>query len=123
MVKPANGKVIRRFHDTVANSKIKFEAMHIKLHSSDRINAVDNGKVIYANWAPHFGNLLIIEHKNKILSIYGHNSELIVKTNQTVRKGQKIALAGQSGNTNSVKLYFAIKVNEDNVDPEKFIKF
>ena len=79
--------------------------------------------MIYANWAPHFGNLLIIEHKNKILSIYGRNSELIVKTNQTVRKGQKIALAGQSGNTNSVKLYFAIKVNEDNVDPEKFIKF
>jgi hypothetical protein len=73
--------------------------------------AAAGGTVIFADWdTTGFGNLVIIDHGNGILTYYGHNSALLVKYGQLVSRGQQIAEAGSTGNSTGPHVDFRIKV-------------
>jgi lipoprotein NlpD len=67
-----------------------------------------------------YGNLIILKHNNTYLSAYAHNQTLLVKEDQTVRKGQKIAEMGNS-DTDRTKLHFEIRRQGKPVDPLRFL--
>jgi lipoprotein NlpD len=85
------------------------------------ILAAAEGKVIYSGSDLRgYGNLVIIKHNKEYLSVYAHNSKIIVKEGQAVTRGQKIAEMGNSG-ADAVKLHFEIRYQGRSVDPSKFL--
>ena len=74
------------------------------------IKAADDGVVAYAgNELKGYGNLVLIRHSNGYVSAYAHARELLVKRGDTIRRGQVIAHAGQTGNVTSPQLHFEIR--------------
>jgi len=76
---------------------------------------------LYANNMRGFGNLVIIDHRDGLVSAYGHNKAILVKEGQTVAKGQRIAEMGDS-DAESVRLHFEIRQLGKAVDPMGFLQ-
>jgi lipoprotein NlpD len=87
----------------------------------DPVLASADGRVVYAGAGLRgYGNLVILKHNNTFLSAYAHNQALLVKEDQTVRKGQKIAEMGSS-DSDRVKLHFEIRRQGKPVDPARYL--
>jgi lipoprotein NlpD len=80
-----------------------------------------DGKVVYAGTGLRgYGNLIILKHNDTFLTAYAHNRALMVKEDQVVKKGQKIAEMG-STDTDRVKLHFEIRRQGKPVDPARYL--
>lgn len=89
--------------------------------AGDPVLASADGRVVYAGAGLRgYGNLIILKHNNTFLSAYAHNQTLLVKEDQTVRKGQKIAEMGSS-DADRVKLHFEIRRQGKPVDPARYL--
>jgi lipoprotein NlpD len=89
--------------------------------AGDPVLASADGRVVYAGAGLRgYGNLIILKHNNTYLTAYAHNQTLLVKEDQTVRKGQKIAEMGSS-DSDRVKLHFEIRKQGKPVDPTKYL--
>jgi lipoprotein NlpD len=112
---PTNGKVVANFNE--ASNK----GIDIAGTAGQAINAASSGKVIYSGSDLRgYGKLIIIKHNKTFLSVYAHNSKLLVKEGQIVAAGQKIAEMGNT-DSNSVKLHFEIRQQGKSVDPAKYL--
>lgn len=113
---PATGKVIAGFDD--ANSA---KGIDIAGTQGQAVLAAAPGKVIYSGTDLRgYGKLVIIKHNKTYLSVYAHNSQILVKEGQQVSKGQKIAEMGNS-DSDRVELHFEIRRQGKSVDPEKYL--
>lgn len=106
---PTNGSVIKNFE---ANKK----GVDISGQAGQSVVAVADGTVLYANNMRGYGNLVIIDHADGIVSAYAHNKTLMVKEGQAVTKGQQIAEMGSTDSDN-VKLHFEMRQLGKPVDP------
>jgi len=89
--------------------------------AGDPVLASADGRVVYAGAGLRgYGNLIILKHNNTYLTAYAHNQALLVKEDQNVRKGQKIAEMGNS-DADRVKLHFEIRRQGKPVDPSKYL--
>jgi lipoprotein NlpD len=89
--------------------------------AGDPVIAAADGRVVYAGAGLRgYGNLIILKHNNTYLTAYAHNQSLLVKEDQSVRKGQKIAEMG-STDTDRVKLHFEIRRQGKPVDPTRYL--
>jgi len=87
----------------------------------DAVLAAADGRVVYAGAGLRgYGNLIILKHNNTYLTAYAHNQALLVKEDQTVRKGQKIAEMGSS-DSDRVKLHFEVRRQGKPVDPARYL--
>ena len=112
---PANGQVIGNFDE------VKNKGLDIAGQAGDPILAAADGQVVYAGAGLRgYGNLIILKHNNTFLTAYAHNQTLLVKEDQQVRKGQKIAEMGKT-DADRVKLHFEIRRQGKPVDPAKFL--
>jgi lipoprotein NlpD len=91
--------------------------------AGEAVVAAADGQVVYAGAGLRgYGNLLILKHNNVFLTAYAHNQTLLVKEDQKVKKGQKIAEMGSSDSANGVtKLHFEIRRQGKPVDPAKLL--
>ena len=112
---PGKGSVVAEFNES------KNKGVDIGGSAGDPVLAAADGKVVYAGAGLRgYGNLIILKHNNTYLSAYAHNQTLLVKEDQTVKKGQKIAEMGNS-DTDRVKLHFEIRRQGKPVDPLKYL--
>ena len=112
---PAQGKLIAGFDE------VKNKGYDIEGKAGDPIIAAGDGRVVYAGAGLRgYGNLIILKHNNTYLTAYAHNQTLLVKEDQTVKKGQKIAEMGNS-DADRVKLHFEIRRQGTPVDPAKYL--
>jgi len=112
---PAKGKVSAEFSESNKGIDIAGKVGEPVLSASD-------GKVVYAgNSLRGYGNLIIVKYDNTYLTAYAHNSKLLVKEGDTVRKGQKIAEMGDT-DTNAPKLHFELRVNGKPVNPMPYLQ-
>ena len=89
--------------------------------AGDPVLAAADGRVVYAGAGLRgYGNLIILKHNNTYLTAYAHNQSLLVKEDQTVRRGQKIAEMG-STDSDRVKLHFEIRRQGKPVDPSRYL--
>ena len=115
---PTKGKVTESFSASQAGMK----GISIENQRGTPIYAASDGQVVYAgNGLRGYGNLIIIKHGNDYLSAYAHNESLLVNENEQIKKGQKIALMGDSG-TDSVHLHFEIRYQGKSVDPLRYLE-
>lgn len=114
---PAKGRVVSRFSSSDNGNK----GIDIAGQRGQDVNATAAGKVVYAgNALRGYGNLVIIKHNDDYLSAYAHNDRVLVREQDTVTAGQKIALMGSSG-TNNVRLHFEIRYKGKSVNPLKYL--
>ena len=112
---PGKGHVIAGFDE------VKNKGLDIGGNAGDPVVAAAEGKVVYAGSGLRgYGNLIILKHNNTYLSAYAHNKSLLVKEDQTVKKGQKIAEMGDS-DADRVKLHFEVRRQGKPVDPAKYL--
>ena len=112
---PIKGKVLANF------SEPKQMGLILDGKIGEPIAAAGDGKVIFSGPGPRgYGNLIIVKHDGELLSVYAHNKTLLVKDQETVKKGQKIAELGDSG-TDSPKLHFEIRRQGKPVDPKQYL--
>jgi len=113
---PGNSTVVGTF-DEVRN-----KGLDIAGKPGDPVLAAADGRVVYAGAGLRgYGNLIILKHNNTYLTAYAHNQTLLVKEDQVVRKGQKIAEMG-STDTDRVKLHFEIRRQGKPVDPARLLQ-
>ncbi|EJS93585.1 Lipoprotein NlpD precursor [Pectobacterium wasabiae CFBP 3304] len=114
---PTDGKVIDSFSDSEGGNK----GIDIAGSRGQPITATANGRVVYAgNALRGYGNLIIIKHNDDYLSAYAHNDTMLVREQQDVTAGQKIATMGSTG-TSSVRLHFEIRYKGKSVNPLRFL--
>ncbi len=112
---PGNGPVIAGFDEA------KNKGVDIGGSAGDPVVAAGEGKVVYAGAGLRgYGNLIILKHNNTYLTAYAHNQTLLVKEDQTVKRGQKIAEMGSS-DADRVKLHFEVRRQGKPVDPIKYL--
>ena len=112
---PASGALLAGF-DEVRN-----KGYDIAGKAGDPVLAAADGRVVYAGAGLRgYGNLIILKHNNTFLTAYAHNQALLVKEDQTVRRGQKIAEMGNT-DTDRVKLHFEIRRQGKPVDPARYL--
>lgn len=112
---PANGTLLAGFDEA------RNKGYDISGKAGDPVLAAADGRVVYAGAGLRgYGNLIILKHNNTFLTAYAHNQALLVKEDQSVRKGQKIA---EMGNTDAdrVKLHFEIRRQGKPVDPSRYL--
>ena len=112
---PANGQVIAGFDE------VKNKGLDIAGKAGDPVLAAADGQVVYAGAGLRgYGNLIIVKHDNTYLTAYAHNQKLLVKEDQKVTRGEKIA---EMGNTDAdrVKLHFEVRRQGKPVDPARFL--
>ena len=78
------------------------------------------GRVVFADWMRGFGNLLIVDHGDAYLSIYGNNDSLLKQVGQSVKGGETVATVGNSGGNPESGLYFELRHQGQPIDPMKW---
>ncbi len=112
---PASGKVEARFDEA------RNKGLDIGGKAGDPVLAAGDGRVVYAGAGLRgYGNLLIVQHNKTYLTAYAHNQKLLVKEDQTVHRGQKIAEMGSS-DADHVKLHFEVRREGKPVDPLRYL--
>ena len=112
---PGNGPVLAGFDEA------KNKGLDIGGTAGEPVLASADGKVVYAGAGLRgYGNLIILKHNNVYLTAYAHNQSLLVKEDQSVKKGQKIAEMGNS-DADRVKLHFEVRRQGKPVDPAKYL--
>lgn len=113
---PAKGEIIESFGRQ--GEGVNHTGIKIALNIGDPIYASEAGTVIYADSGLRsYGNLVLLRHKNGLITAYAHNSQLMVKKNDKVVKGQLVSLAGQTGNASRPMLHFEVRRNARSIDP------
>ncbi|MES2532567.1 MAG: peptidoglycan DD-metalloendopeptidase family protein [Pseudomonadota bacterium] len=112
---PASGTLIAGFDEA------KNKGLDISGKAGDSVLAAADGRVVYAGAGLRgYGNLIILKHNNTYLTAYAHNQTLLVKEDQSVQRGQKIAEMGSS-DADRVKLHFEIRRQGKPVDPSRYL--
>jgi lipoprotein NlpD len=112
---PASGAVVVQFDD------VRSKGLAIAGKAGDPVFAAADGRVVYAGSGLRgYGNLLIVKHNNTYLTAYAHNQTLLVKEDQAVRRGQRIAEMG-STDAERVQLHFEIRRLGKPIDPAKLL--
>ncbi len=112
---PAPGAMLAGFDEA------KNKGLDIAGKAGDAVVASADGRVVYAGAGLRgYGNLIILKHNNTFLTAYAHNQTLLVKEDQSVKKGQKIAEMGNS-DADRVKLHFEIRRQGKPVDPSRYL--
>jgi lipoprotein NlpD len=112
---PASGGLLAGFDEA------RNKGFDISGKAGDPVLAAADGRVVYAGAGLRgYGNLIILKHNNTYLTAYAHNQALLVKEDQSVRKGQKIAEMG-STDADRVKLHFEIRRQGKPVDPARYL--
>ena len=85
------------------------------------ILAVADGIVTYSGWRNGYGWFIIINHINGYQTAYGHNSKLLVSIGQKVKRGDKIALIGNTGRTTGIHCHFEVRINGEHKNPMPYL--
>lgn len=116
---PLRGSVSGRF-GSARDGGGTWRGLFIKAGTGSEIKAVAGGRVVFAEWMRGFGNLLIIDHGDAYLSIYGNNDALLKQVGQAVKGGETIATVGNSGGNPESGLYFELRHQGQPIDPMKW---
>jgi murein DD-endopeptidase MepM/ murein hydrolase activator NlpD len=117
---PVRGRIITAFGPKAAGQQN--DGINLAVPEGTSVKAAEDGIVTYAgNELKGYGNLVLVRHNNGFVTAYAHASELMVKRGDSVKRGQIIARAGQTGNVQSPQLHFEIRKGATPVDPTQYL--
>ena len=116
---PLRGEIVGRF-GTARVEGSTWKGVFIRAAAGQPVKAVASGRVVFADWMRGFGNLLIVDHGDAYLSIYGNNDSLLKQVGQSVKGGETVATVGNSGGNPESGLYFELRHQGQPIDPMKW---
>ncbi len=120
---PVNGRLLARFGETRGDdSRAKWDGVMISASAGSQVHAVHGGRVVFADWLRGAGLLVILDHGNGYLSLYGHNQTLLKEAGDIVKAGEAISTVGNSGGQTTPSLYFAIRQQGRPTDPTQWCR-
>ena len=106
---PVRGELVGHYGAQRSVGTASAKGVFIRAPGGEPVRAVAPGRVVYADWMRGFGNLLIVDHGDAFLSIYGNNESLLKQTGDAVSLGEPLATVGQSGGNEETGLYFELR--------------
>ena len=106
---PVHGKITSRYGETKKGGKLKSRGITFASAAGTEVHAISSGTVVYADWFRNLGLLLILDHGNGFMSLYGYNEVLLKKAGDRVGKNNPIARTGDTGGQKYPGLYFEIR--------------
>ena len=119
---PARGQLSVRFGTPRGDSGLTWQGVLITAPEGGKVHAVAQGRVAFSDWMRGFGLLLIIDHGDGYMSLYGHNQALYKEVGEWVDTGEVIATLGASGGQNRSGLYFELRHKGRPVNPRKWCR-
>lgn len=113
---PVQGKLLHRFGETL-QGELRWKGLVIAAPEGTDVRAIADGRVIMADWLQGYGLVIVIEHGQGDMTLYGYNQSALVNVGAQVRAGQPIALVGTSGGRGIPSLYFEIRRQGQAVNP------
>ncbi|AGF74366.1 putative virulence determinant [Bartonella australis AUST/NH1] len=118
---PARGRLLSHYGQKKGMTTSR--GIDIAVPEGSSVKAAENGVVIYASdGLKELGNVVMIRHENNIVTIYGHNSKLVVNRGQSVRRGDEIAKSGVSGDVTTPRVYFEVRKDSVPVNPAEYLE-
>lgn len=114
---PVIGELMNRFGGQRKDSGLSWKGLFISAKPGRDVKAVAGGRVVYADWLRGFGNLLILDHGDGYMSLYGNNESLLKQVGEETRAGDTIAATGNSGGNPDSGLYFELRFQGKPFDP------
>lgn len=119
---PVQGRLVHRFGQPLVGGRLPAQGDLIAAPLGTPVHVVSWGRVVYADWLPRFGLLVIVDHGDGYMSIYAHNQSLFTQVGDWVHPGEVIAALGDSGGQDNPALYFEIRHNNTSLDPRKWCR-
>ncbi|HSC82519.1 MAG TPA: murein hydrolase activator EnvC [Pseudomonas sp.] len=120
---PVNGRLVARYGSPRGgDERAKWDGVLIGASAGSQVHAVHGGRVVFADWLRGAGLLVILDHGNGYLSLYGHNQSLLKDAGDIVKAGDPIATVGTSGGQDTPALYFAIRQQGRASDPAQWCR-
>lgn len=114
---PVRGEITNRFGTSREDTGVTWKGLFIKSAEGNEVKSIANGRVVFADWMRGFGNLMIIDHGDGYMSLYGNNQALLRKMGDTVKGGDTIASVGNSGGNSTPGLYYELREKSRPFDP------
>lgn len=114
---PVRGEVMNRFGSSREDTGISWKGLFIKSTEGSEVKSVASGRVVFADWMRGFGNLIIVDHGNGYMSLYGNNQSVLRKVGEEVSGGDTIASVGNSGGNAVNGLYYELRKQSKPFDP------
>lgn len=118
---PLRGELAGRFGGARAEGGASWKGLFIRAAEGAQVHAVASGQVVFSDWLRGFGNLLIVDHGDDFLSVYGNNESLLAAVGREVKAGEAVATAGNSGGNPESGLYFELRHRGQPFDPLKWL--
>lgn len=118
---PLKGRLINDFGQPRAGGRLRWQGVMLGAARGTEVRAVYHGRVAYADWLPGLGMLMVIEHGDGFLSLYGHNESLYREVGDWVEAGEAIGVVGDSGGNSLSALYFEIRRGVTPLDPHRWL--
>lgn len=118
---PARGELAGRFGTPRENGSLTWKGVFIRAETGQSVRAVADGQVVFADWLRGFGNLLILDHGNGYMSLYGNNESLLKSVGEKTLAGENIASVGSTGGALESGVYFELRHEGRPFDPMKWI--
>ena len=119
---PVRGKLLNSFGGQRSGKHVMWKGLFIQSPNGSDVKAISEGRVVFADWLRGFGNLMILDHGNNYMSLYGNNETLLKKVGDIIRGGDTIATVGNSGGNPDTGLYFELRHKGKPFDPLSWIK-
>lgn len=119
---PVRGDVTNRFGASREDSGISWKGLFIKANEGAEVKSVASGRVVFADWLRGFGNLVIVDHGDGYMSLYGNNQAILKQAGEVVRSGDAIASVGNSGGNEANGVYYELRRQSRPFDPLSWSK-
>ena len=118
---PADGRLTRKFGQSKADGHLRWDGVLLAAGAGTEVRVVHHGRVVFSDWLSGMGLLVVVEHGDGYLTLYGHNQDVVSEVGEWVNPDSVIAHVGDSGGQATSGLYFAIRKNGQPVDPHSWI--
>lgn len=118
---PVQGALVNDYGDSRVDGQLRWNGVMVGAPRGSPVRSIHAGRVVYADWLPGLGLLVIVDHGMGYMSLYGHNEAILTESGAGVAAGQPIAQVGDSGGQRQSALYFEIREDGDPVDPRPWM--
>lgn len=122
---PLEGKITSNFgyrENPISKESDFHKGIDIAAIAGSDIYAAFSGKVVFVGFDDNFGNYIEVQHNENFITRYAHCSEIIAKIGTLVKKGDRIATVGSTGNSTGNHLHFEVRIANQSIDPSKLLK-
>lgn len=119
---PVKGRISSRYGSKRGKTGLRWQGVTISAKQGATVRSISHGRVAFADWLRGFGLMVIVDHSDGYMSLYGHNDSLYVETGDWIEAGEEIASVGRSGGRKKPALYFEIRHNGKPTNPLRWVK-